>query len=647
MPKNRIASTRVRRSVFCAVTFPALVISVSGIASAQVITEFPPQLSLSPVAGIAAGSDGHMWFTDALANRIGRISTAGIITEFSISTGQSSWPTSIAAGPDGNLWFIERNANQIGRITPAGSITEFPIPTANSGPEGIAAGPDGNLWFTESSGNKIGRITTAGVVTEFPVPTANAGVIGIAAGPDGNLWFTEALDKIGRITTTGTITEFPTTPGSYPNSIAAGPDGNLWFSENSSSKIGRITTAGAITGEFPTTTAGSGPFGIAAGPDGNLWFTEYELGKIGRMTTAGLAIGEFVTPLMSLTGPKAICAGPDGNLWFAEFGQEASPFGRIGRITTGDLEAQWMFVDVTAVGPSSNANGVLEAGETVQVAPAWLNSDIFNAVAFTGTASNLTGPAGPTYSIDDDSTDYGTVDVATTRNCNNAGSDCYAMTVSGARPSQHWDASFTESLSAGSTVHSWTLHVGESFPDVPTSQQFYTYIENLFHNGITAGCAGGDYCPDAPVTRAQMAVFLLKGQGGKNYTPPPCSETLFADEPCPGGPFVDWVNQLATQGITGGCGGGNYCPTDPVRRDQMAAFLLKALHGASYGPPACTETFTDVPCPSQFASWIEELSHEGITAGCGGGNYCPASSNTRGQMAVFLVKTFGLLLYGS
>ena len=93
-------------------------------------------------------------------------------------------------------------------------------------------------------------------------------------------------------------------------------------------------------------------------------------------------------------------------------------------------------------------------------------------------------------------------------------------------------------------------------------------------------------------------------------------------------------------------GGGNYCPTNPVRRDQMAVFLLKAEHGSNYVPPPCNGDFPDVACPSQFADWIEELFTEGITGGCGGGNYCPDNPNTRGQMAVFLTKTFGLLLYG-
>ena len=74
----------------------------------------------------------------------------------------------------------------------------------------------------------------------------------------------------------------------------------------------------------------------------------------------------------------------------------------------------------------------------------------------------------------------------------------------------------------------------------------------------------------------------------------------------------------------------------------MAVFLLKAKYGPEHVPPACTGVFPDVPCASPFAPWIEQLFAENITGGCGGGNYCPLANNTRGQMAVFIVKTFGL-----
>jgi virginiamycin B lyase len=93
------------------------------------------------------------------------------ISEFAIPTADSS-PSDITAGPDDALWFTENASNKIGRITTTGVITEFPILTTDSGPYAITAGPDGALWFTEQHGNKIGRITTEGVVTEFPIPTS-------------------------------------------------------------------------------------------------------------------------------------------------------------------------------------------------------------------------------------------------------------------------------------------------------------------------------------------------------------------------------------------------------------------------------------------------------------------------------------------
>ena len=74
----------------------------------------------------------------------------------------------------------------------------------------------------------------------------------------------------------------------------------------------------------------------------------------------------------------------------------------------------------------------------------------------------------------------------------------------------------------------------------------------------------------------------------------------------------------------------------------MAVFLLKTEHGSAYTPAACSGAFSDVACPSLFADWIEQLAAEEVTGGCGGGNYCPQSVSTRGQMAVFLAKALGL-----
>jgi len=125
---------------------------------------------------------------------------------------------------------------------------------------------------------------------------------------------------------------------------------------------------------------------------------------------------------------------------------------------------------------------------------------------------------------------------------------------------------------------------------------------------------------------------------------PPDCKGVFPDVPCPS-PFAGWVEQLAAEGITTGCGGGNYCPSASVTRAQMAVFLLKTEHGSAYTPPACAGIFGDVACPSPFADWIENLYAENVTGGCSASPllYCPGNSNTRGQMAVFISKTFGLL----
>jgi hypothetical protein len=188
----------------------------------------------------------------------------------------------------------------------------------------------------------------------------------------------------------------------------------------------------------------------------------------------------------------------------------------------------------------------------------------------------------------------------------------------------------------GTLIKGWVA----DFLDVPGAQQFYSFVTALVSNGITVGVGGGMYGVDAPTLRQQMAVFILKAKHGLCFTPPPCVG-MFGDVPCSSN-FAPWIEAMANEGITGGCGGGNFCPTNPVRRDQMAVFLMKGEHGSSYVPPACAGIFGDVACPSQFADWIEQLANESITGGCGGGNYCPSNANTRGQMAVFLTKTFHL-----
>jgi hypothetical protein len=193
---------------------------------------------------------------------------------------------------------------------------------------------------------------------------------------------------------------------------------------------------------------------------------------------------------------------------------------------------------------------------------------------------------------------------------------------------------------SGTLVAGWFA----DFLDVAQADPFHAAVESLIRNGVTAGCGGGNYCRNDSVTRAQMAVFLLKSKEGAVYLPPPCTGTVFTDVLC-AGIFDAWIEELADRQITGGCGGGAYCPGAPVTRAQMAVFLLKTDLGSGYVPPTCTGTmFDDVDCSGIFDAWIEDIADRGITAGCSVAPplYCPGNPNTRGQMAVFLVSTFEL-----
>jgi hypothetical protein len=180
-----------------------------------------------------------------------------------------------------------------------------------------------------------------------------------------------------------------------------------------------------------------------------------------------------------------------------------------------------------------------------------------------------------------------------------------------------------------------------NFLDVAQANGVHSFVEKIFRRGVTSGCGGGNYCPGNSVTRGQMAVFLLRAKEGGSYVPSTSYQGTFGDVPSASS-FALFIEELARRGVTSGCGGGNYCPGNSVTRGQMAVFLLRAKEGGSYVPATPYQgLFGDVPSASSFALFIEELSRRNVTAGCGGGNYCPSTAVTRGQMAVFLTRTFG------
>ena len=181
------------------------------------------------------------------------------------------------------------------------------------------------------------------------------------------------------------------------------------------------------------------------------------------------------------------------------------------------------------------------------------------------------------------------------------------------------------------------------FLDVPDSNQFEAYIYGAAGAGIMTGCGADNFCPDGLVTRSDMAGYIERAMNGADYLGSPY-QGGFSDV-SQQTPNANYIQALVDDGITAGCGTGIYCPNNPVTRAQMSVFIVKATEGSAFVPPACTPpgTFADVPCPGGFAvDYIEYLVSTGVTAGCGGGNFCPNASISNGQMAVFLVKAFNV-----
>jgi hypothetical protein len=352
-------------------------------------------------------------------------------------------------------------------------------------------------------------------------------------------------------------------------------------------------------------------------PRGLVQVNTYTSGLAQLASVASDAVGNFVVTWLS--------EGQDGS----DFGVFAQRFGGLGP---------------AALTVDSSGNQVLEPGETVEVRPAWRNIN-GAAQTFSATLTAITGPAGATYTINDPTGDYGTVANDATGPC----TDCYTVTVSNPnpRPALHWDASAVESIlpDAQGQQMEWLLHVGVSFADVATASPFYPFIEALLHKGVTSGCGGNNYCPSGLTTRDQMSVFVLLAKEGAGYTPPACGTPVFTDVPA-SNTFCKYIEELARRGVVSGCGGGSYCPSGAVTREQMSVFALRTLD-PTLNPPACgTPLFGDVPATNPFCKWIEELARRGVVSGCGGGNYCPTQPATREQMGVFISATFGLTLYG-
>ena len=256
------------------------------------------------IVSLTTGPDGDVWFVADFNptfsdNQVllGKVTPAGEVTTFPpipVPAGQGALASGIVSGPGGDLWFGYtvlgfaspiQIQSFIGRVTTAGAVTLFPISSFSSNSPQIlnplVAGADGNLWFTAGFGRNFvfGRMSPSGVVTQFPIRSQSAGEVG--NGPNGSLIVTaqnaKGQNEVVRVSTAGAVTPYRVSAAISDafSTYLGSADGSLWFAdEGPAFKIGRITGRGVATSYNLSRFVRGRQNNInsmAVGPDGNLY----------------------------------------------------------------------------------------------------------------------------------------------------------------------------------------------------------------------------------------------------------------------------------------------------------------------------------------------------------------------------------------
>ena len=608
----------------------------------KVVHSFSSDDGAGPVSPLIRASDGYFYGTATGGGLYGkgvvfRVDETGalfhVVHDFDGSDGtEPAGALAEPTPPDGHLYGTAclggaHSSGTVFRVDLSGDAFQVlrhldPATDGSLPCEAPTFGPDGRLYGTARSGgaHNLGTIFALeptgdgfGVIRDCDLGDCAAPTAGVVAGPDGLLYgasYNNVMLPHGFVFHVGTdgqnFQALGPDLGTYSAPLSFDSNGLLYGAVDSG--LFRMNTSG---GDFLTRTVPAST-GVRQGPDGRMYGTALGGGQYlqGTIFRIDYDVDVFATILRDCGGDGSWPAAP------MILGDDGSFYGTTEQGGTHDDGVVYrlipipIYVMMPPTGPASGGQraGVyawnFHVGATLQVG----GVDAEDVVADENTRT-ITG------------------------------------TIPPLAPGKLHDVTVRDLDGIWGTERRMYL---ADFLDVPAEHPFHWGVEWLVRKGVTAGCGAGEFCPLADVTRAQMAVFLLKAMHGESFSPPPC-EGLFDDVACAPEPdfAVDWIEELFREGVTSGCGPGIYCPAQPVRRDQMAVFLLRGMRGADYAPPPCNGLFEDVPCapvPAFAVDWIEELSHSQITAGCSTAplRYCPATLVPRQQMAVFLTTAFDL-----
>src|SRR6202140_1514911 len=270
-----------------AIVIVALALTLWGVAAAPIVGDLHVSIREwdVPTKGAhphdpAVGKNGDLWFTEQMANKIGRVEPAAQNFKEYPVTGGNAGPHGLVSQKDGNIWFTANFGGYIGKLDPqTGKVTQYKMPVEKADdPHTPVFDSHGILWFTVQGGNMVGRLDPkTGKIELKNVPTENALPYGIAVDSKGVPFFCElGANKMAKIDpTTMAITEFKLPETARPRRLAIASDDQVYFTDYKSGNLGRLNPATGAVKMWPSPGgADSEPYGIAITKDGSVLYSE-------------------------------------------------------------------------------------------------------------------------------------------------------------------------------------------------------------------------------------------------------------------------------------------------------------------------------------------------------------------------------------
>jgi virginiamycin B lyase len=380
--------------------------SVSVTAAPMVgISQFSLGSGTHTPTSLVTDSNGTLWFIDTATNQLGKVTTSGVVTEFTAPVG--FYYTGLASAY-GVIWATQSNG-KIAKLASDGTSTVYTVSTSGDSLTSPTGGWDGNVWFIDAAANTIDEITSSGTVTTYAIPTADSGAINLwdDDGPMQMVFVEQNTGNIGVIAYDGTISEFASgvEPGDTPVMLAPDSSEGVWYADSngyvyengvmnwsynevgylqnmtssssglwllSSSYDGMQNTLGQILANgtinyYSLSNSNSYAPSLVSGPNESVWFILDDSSGSGAASVVGAispdgTLSEFTIP--STVALQNLIVGYDGSLWATDSGTNL----------------------ITRIVATSNTYGQIIAlpGHSVSTTMASFN-DYFNPTATTGT----------------------------------------------------------------------------------------------------------------------------------------------------------------------------------------------------------------------------------------------------------------------